>query len=299
MSDVHGGADRDEEQEVSLASGWGRLKAHWWLPGVGLLAGAVIGIAFGLTASSVWRAQAIVYLGQPFSPLGGGQIESLATNPENVNAIVNSESALMRASALSGIPLARLRSAVSISNLTAAGQLRGNNPLAGVTVQGAAAHKVELAANALASRVVARVATYVTEKVHLLQQQVASSESQLRAADARIAQAEAQQRALASNGSSSVDALLQSANLNSVIATTDARRTSLHDDLSNAQQLLNLASTVEMSHIVEPATASKTTGRSRGTSILVGALTGLIVGIIAALAAPIAAGRRRLQPAQG
>jgi hypothetical protein len=147
---------------------------------------------------------------------------------------------------------------------------------------------------------VARVSTYVTEKVHLLQSQVATSQAQLKAADERIAQAEAQQQALVSNGSlTAVEKLLLSANLNSVIATTDAKRTSLQEDLSNAQQLLNLAATVEMSHVVEPAAASKTTARSSRTSLLVGALIGLIVGVIAALAAePIAARRRRSRTAE-
>jgi hypothetical protein len=300
MSDQHAAADPDEEQEVSLASGWQRIRARWWLLVVGLVAGAIVGLALGLAGGSVWKAQAIVYLGQPFAPLGGGQIQSLATNPENVNAIVHSESALKRASALSGIPLSKLRSSVSISEVTAVGQLKGINPLAEISVKGHGAHKVELAANALSNRVVARVSTYVTQKVHLLQGQVASSQAQLKAADARIAQAEAQQAALVSNGSlSAVEKLLLSANLNSVIATTDAKRTSLQDDLSNAQQLLNLADTVEMSHVVEPAAASKTTARSRRTSLVVGALIGVIVGLIAALVAePIAARRRRSRAAE-
>ena len=79
-----------------------------------------------------------------------------------------------------------------------------------------------------------------------------------------------------------------------MIATTDAKRTSLEEDLSNAQQLLNLAQTVELSHIVEPASAGKTTARSSRTSLVVGAFAGLIIGIIAALLAePFAARRRR------
>src|SRR5712691_10604253 len=149
MSDPHAATGPDEEQEVSLASGWERLKARWWLPALGLVAGAIVGIAFGLTGGSVWRAQAIVYLGQPFAPLGGGQIQSLATNPQTVNEIVHSESALKRASALSGIPLSRLRSSVSINEVTAAGQLRGINPLAEISVKGHGRHKVEVAADAL------------------------------------------------------------------------------------------------------------------------------------------------------
>jgi hypothetical protein len=291
----------DDEQEVSLASGWERLKARWWLPVIGLAVGAVIGLALAVAGGNVWRAQAIVYLGQPFAPLGGGQIQSLATNPRTVNEVVHSESALKRASAVSGIPTSRLRSSVSISEVTSAGQLRGINPLAEIAVKGSGRHKVELAADALANRVVNRVSVYVTQKVRLLQSQVAVSKAQLDAANRRIEQAEAQQAALVQNGSlTAVEKLLLSANLNSVIATTDAKRTSLEEDLSNAQQLLNLAQTVEMSHIVEPASAGKTTARSSRTSLVVGAFIGLIIGIIAALLAePVAARRRRSASAEG
>ena len=299
MTAPHAATGPDDEQEVSLGSAWERLKARWWLPVLGLVAGAIVGLALAAAGGTVWRAQSIVYLGQPFAPLGGGQIQSLATNPKTVNEIVHSQSALKRASALSGIPLSRLRSSVAISEVTAVGQVRGVNPLAEISVKGKGRHKVEVAADTLSSRVVARVSTYVTEKVRLLQSEAATAKAQLAAANARIAQAEAQQTALLANGSlTAVEKLLLSANLNSVIATTDAKRTSLQEDLTNAQQLLNLAETVEMSHIVEPAAASKTTARSSRTSLIVGALIGLLIGLVAALVYEPIAARRRAQAAE-
>jgi len=143
----------EEEREVDLSSGWTRLKARWWLPVGGLLVGAFVGIALALAGGTVWRAQTIVYLGQPFAPLGGGQIQSLATNPRTVNEIVHSEAALKRASAISGMPVSRLRSAISTKELSAAGQLRGINPLMEIAVKGSGKRKVELAADALSRRV--------------------------------------------------------------------------------------------------------------------------------------------------
>src|SRR5499426_810955 len=103
MSNPHTSPALEEEQEVDLSSGWKRLKARWWLPVGGLVVGAVIGIALALSGGTVWRAQTIVYLGQPFAPLGGGQIQSLATNPRTVSEIVRSESAIEAASQASGI----------------------------------------------------------------------------------------------------------------------------------------------------------------------------------------------------
>jgi hypothetical protein len=283
----------EDEQEVDLSSAWQRLKVRWWLPVGGLVVGAVVGIALALSGGSVWRAQTIVYLGQPFAPLGGGQIQSLATNPRTVGEIIRSEAALKAASDASGIPVSRIRSSISTRELLAAGQLRGINPLIEITVKGSGKRKVELAANALAERVTERVSLYVTQKVELLESQVAVSESQLAAVEARIGAAQRQQDTLITDTSIPLDQrLLLSANLNSVITTADARRTSLQDDLFESRQLLNLAESVESSRVVEPAAASKTTARSSRSSLLVGALIGLLLGAIAALVVDPIAGRR-------
>ncbi len=287
------------EQEVDLSSAWQRLRVRWWLPVGGLVAGAVVGIALAVSGGSVWRAQTIVYLGQPFAPLGGGQIQSLATNPRTVGEIIRSESALKAASNVSGIPVSKLRSSISTKELTAVGQIRGINPLIEITVKGSGGRrKVETAAEALSERVVERVSSYVTAKVELLDNQVEVSEAQLAAVEARIKQAQDQQDALAGNQSlAPVEKLLLSQNLNAVITTADARRSALQEDLSDAQQLLNLAQNVEKSRVVEPAAASKTTARSGRTSLLVGALIGLLLGAIAALVAdPIAARRHGTAP---
>src|SRR5262249_37953126 len=176
----------EEEREVDVSSGWTRLKARWWLPVGGLVVGAVVGIALALSAGAVWRAQTIVYLGQPFAPLGGGQIQSLATNPRTVNEIIHSEAVLKAASQKSGIPVSRLRSSISTKELSAAGQLRGINPLMEIAVKGSGKHKVELATALLARRVTSRVSQYVTEKVALLEEQVKSDQTQLDEANARI-----------------------------------------------------------------------------------------------------------------
>jgi uncharacterized protein involved in exopolysaccharide biosynthesis len=298
MSDRSAAPELEDEQEVDLSTGWQRLKVRWWLPVGGLVVGAVVGIALALSAGSVWRAQTIVYLGQPFAPLGGGQIQSLATNPRTVGEIIRSEAAMKAASEASRIPVSKIRSSISTRELVAAGQLRGINPLIEITVKGSGKRKVELATAALADRVVERVSLYVTEKATLLENQVDVSSAQLAAVEARIAEAQEQQDALAQNQSlAPVEKLLLSQNLNAVITTADARRSALQDDLVDARQLLNLAENVEKSRVVEPAAAGKTTARSSRSSLLVGALIGLLLGAVAALVVdPIAARRRGSTP---
>jgi hypothetical protein len=289
-----------EEQEVDLSSAWQRVKLRWWLPVGGLLIGAVLGIALALAAGSVWRAETIVYLGQPFAALGGGQIQSLATNPRTVGEIVRSESVLQDISRATDIPVSKLRSSISTQELVATGVPRaGVNPLMEIAVKGdAGPRKIEQATDALAARVVDSVSVYVVEKVEDLVERVEISEAQLAAVEARIQTAQQQQTALNADQSIPLnEKLLLSLNLNSVITTADARRTALQEQLFDSRQLLIQAENVEMSRVVEPAAAVKTTARSSRTSLLVGALLGLLVGLVAALAAePIMARRRRQSP---
>lgn len=293
MSDPRTSVDLEGEQEVDLTSAWSRLKERWWLPVGGLLVGAVIGLALALSGGSVWKAQTIIYLGQPFAPLGGGQIQSLATNPVNVGEIIRSEAVLQDVSEATGIPVSKLRSSISTKELTAEGQLRGINPLMEITVKGSGKARVEEAADALAARVTERVSVFVTEKTSLLKQQAATSAAQLAAVNARIESAQEQQDAILADRTLPLEQrLLVTANLNSVITTADARRASIQDDLSEARQLLNLAENVESSSVVEKAAASKTTARSSRTSLIVGALVGLLLGAIAALVAGTLASKR-------
>jgi uncharacterized protein involved in exopolysaccharide biosynthesis len=286
-----------EEQEVDLASGWERLKLRWWLPVAGLLLGAVLGIALALAGGNVWRAETIVYLGQPFAPLGGGQIQSLATNPRTVSEIVRSEAVLEDVSRETGIRVSELRSSISTKELVATGAPRaGVTPLIEIGVKGDdGPRKIEQATDALAARVVEGVSPYVEQKMARLERQVEVSQGQLEEVASRIQTAQQQQQTIIQDQSIPLaERLLLSANLNATITTADARRTALQDDLYEAEQLLILAEQVEKSRVVEAAAAVKTTARSSRTSLFVGALIGLLVGAVAALVAePVLARRRR------
>src|ERR671918_390901 len=106
--------DLDDEREVDLRSAWQRIAARWWLPVGGLVLGLVAGVLLALAGGQVWRAETLVYLGQPFTPAGGGVIpNSIALNPRIVGEVVRSEAALRAASQASDIPVSQLRGKIS------------------------------------------------------------------------------------------------------------------------------------------------------------------------------------------
>ena len=292
--------DLDAEREVDLRSAWDRVAARWWLPVAGLVVGAIVGVLLSLSSGQVWRAETLVYLGQPFTPAGGGAIpNSIATNPRIVGEVVRSEAALKAASRASDIPVSKLRGSISTQAIVATGQARGATTLYQIAVQGSAPRKVERAADALAQRVSGVAGDYVEEKITTLKGQIAADERELDEIDRRFAIAtEEQNRIFNSKTLGEVERLLGVTSLNSTLAALEQRRGTLQEDLLTARQLLSLATKVEQSRVVEPAAAAKTTARSRRNSALVGALVGLLVGVVAALLAePIMARRNRLPAA--
>ena len=89
--------DLEAEREVDLSAACARLAARWYLPLAGLLVGAILGVLLSVSGGQVWRAETLVYLGQPFTPAGGGAIpNSIATNK---NADTSGYSALQKKSA--------------------------------------------------------------------------------------------------------------------------------------------------------------------------------------------------------
>jgi uncharacterized protein involved in exopolysaccharide biosynthesis len=283
----------DAEQEVDLRSAWQRIAGRWWLVLAGLLVGAVLGVLVSVGGGDVYRAETLLYLGQPFTPQGGGQIQSLATNPRTVSQIVRSESALKKAAADSDLRLGQLRGNVSSQAVTTIGQSRLISPLVEISVEGPSARRVERAADSLANSVIGQVATYVDRKIELLRRQVAAAERELEAIDQRVEQAQDQLQTILRNQSIPLaERLLVSTNLNSTIGFAEQRRATVQEDLYANEQLLSLAVNVEKSRIVQHASASRETATSRRNAAAVGGLIGLLLGALAAyLAEPVLARR--------
>jgi capsular polysaccharide biosynthesis protein len=278
--------DPDAEREIDLRSAWSRLAARWWLPVGGLVVGAILGVLVSVGSAQVYKAEALLYLGQPFTPGGGGQIQSLATNPKTVSETIRSEAALERAARAAGMRPGQLRGNVTTSTITTAGQPRNLSPLVTIEVHAPTRAKAEKAANSLAQSVMDQVSPYVVQKIAQLKTQIEGDESQIEDIAARIANANEQQRlALRDANLSLAEKLLVSTNSNATINNAEQRRGTVLQDLNLAKQLLSLAENVEQSRVVQPALARKASATSRRNAAAVGGLIGLLVGALAAVLA--------------
>ena len=278
MTAVRDMPDLDAERDVDLRRHWETISTHWWLPLAGLAAGLVIGYLISLGGAQVYKAKAVVYLGQPLSQ-GGVQVQSQATNPATVRQIVTAEQTIAAVARKVGLRPGQLRGRISTQAVTGNITRLGQNPLVSITVTGHLRAKVAAAANRLAVIVVTSpaLAGYSSTKIESLQLQVDSEKAALRALERNL---KAQQAALGNgSGLSTTDRLIALGQLNGLLQ----QQLTTTDQLTTNQQQLALAKDVEAPQVTSRAVATKTTARSRRNTVLVAGLIGLILGGIAAL----------------
>jgi hypothetical protein len=279
--------DLDAEREVDVRGWWEAVKARWWLPVLGLLLGLAAGYALALGGGDVYRAEATLYLGQPFSPTGGAPVPGLATNPSTVNEIVHNEGVLQRVADRSGMDLGKLRANVTSRQVSPPAGRRavvGTTPLIEIAVIGQNARVTARAANLLGEEVVNDVSPYVEDKIEAIEERIASDERELEQIDRRLTVAQDGLNEVLENRSiSTTERLLLVSTFNSTISFGEQRRGTVQQDLLEAKQALSLAENVEQPSVVEEAAARKTTARSVGRSLVVGAAIGLILGLLAAI----------------
>jgi uncharacterized protein involved in exopolysaccharide biosynthesis len=278
--------DFDAEQDVDLGRYWRALGERWWLPLAGLLVGALVGYAISLGGSQVYSAQAVVYLGQPTSASGNIQLQSLATNPSSVKAIVLSRSAQNAAASAAGMRVSELQGKVSVLAIAGALTRLGQTPLMAITVRGSAPRKTSEAADSLAGAVTENdaVGGYARGKIKNFQAQIRGDDREIAGIDKQLEQAQG----TLGGGASTTEKLI-AATAASIALT---RRNSLAQDRLQAQQLLSQAQLVEAPRIVTHAAAAKVTARSRRNTVVVAAVIGLLLGALAALAWDALARRR-------
>ena len=284
--------DVDAEREVDFARVGRTILGRWWLVVAAAALGGLLGYVASLGGGDVYQARATLYLGQPVSPTGGAQIQSLATNPATVNEIVRSEAVVHDVARKIGVSPQRLRRGISSRSLAVADPARRlpQNPLVEISVRGPWRERTAEAANLLAAAVVKQVSEYVDVKLDTFREQLRSQNRELRSIGRRLA---ALQRAAEGRGLEPVERLT----LLSLIGLAEQRRGQLLNERTDTRQLITLAETVERSDTVTEARAVRVPAQSPRSAVVVGALLGLLVGGALALVWEPLVARRRLRPA--
>ncbi len=68
-----------EEREVDFGRWVSAVAARWWLPVVGFVVGIALGWALSVGGEDVYRAQALVSMGDPLAP-SGARVTTIGTS---------------------------------------------------------------------------------------------------------------------------------------------------------------------------------------------------------------------------
>jgi uncharacterized protein involved in exopolysaccharide biosynthesis len=268
----------DAEREVDLARWRRALVALWWLPVAGLVLGAIVGVLYSFRGGTLYKATALISLGQPTSP-GGALVPSYGTNPRAVSQIVSGATYQEQAANAADMRPAALRGHVSVGTVGSAGAgAARTQPLISLTVTGTHGKNVAVAANALAAIVVERTtAAYVQAKIDTFNATLKNVTKQLNDITKQLTVIN---RALAA--AKHLDPFQQLVIVGQE-NNAETRQGNLIAQQETLQQQLVFAQQVESAKVVEKATAVKASAHSRNASLLVGALIGLILGALVAI----------------
>jgi uncharacterized protein involved in exopolysaccharide biosynthesis len=272
--------DPEAEREIDLRRIWDGIRTYWWIVVVGVVGGIVLGMLYSLSGSAVYTASAIIAPGQAFNPGGNQPVQTYLTNLNAINDIATSQTTLTQAAAKIGASPSQLRGKVSVSGVTPLGA-ETTSPrstvLIEITARANKRKRAEDAANAVATIVKNRTTSrYVRQSLSAYDVRINNYNARLKTLQDKITSLT---EALKQPGLSLNEQLLLNLQLDNAQATMGQTT----DSLTTAQQQRILAEDVQLTKVIQKATASKSTARSRRTAVLVGALLGLIVGIVVAI----------------
>ena len=88
MTGDQGAADLGAEREIDLRSWWDALRSRWWIAGIGLVVGIVIGALYSLSGGSTYNATALIAPGQIFNPSGSTPVLTYLTSQAAINTLL-------------------------------------------------------------------------------------------------------------------------------------------------------------------------------------------------------------------
>jgi hypothetical protein len=272
--------DPGAEREIDLRGWLNAALAYWWIAAAGLVAGAVVGAAYGLSGSTYYVASATIARPQVFNPAGTSQVLPYLTSPAQIQSLATSADTLEKVAAKIGMSRGALSGHVSTSTVSetgAASTANTNSVLVLITVKLNKAKRAEDAANAIAEVIKeATKSNYVTASLATYENRDASFTARIGALKKQI---QGLNDVLAHTTLTPLNKLVLVSQLEQAQATLGQ---TIDSQTTNQQDLI-LARDVETTQIVPPpAKAAKTMLRSRRNSVLFGALIGFLIGAIVA-----------------
>jgi capsular polysaccharide biosynthesis protein len=276
-----------DDTTIDVGSWFLTLLHNWWVI-VGLIViGIVVGAAVTLAQPKQYTATASVYIGQT-TDANGNAMAGLNSNAKAAVQLLASQVILNEAARRTGMDISAslLRKETSVE--TPSSTVKTTTSVVNIVVISVTDTKkvrAAAAANALAGILLEHLDTGTSEKISLLEAQLATGRQQAAAATARSVAAQRAITAIADSSMSQAEKATASA---PYIAVVQAAATEVSDlTLSNQKTALLLltAKQVEQPRMLhEAAVPDSPSGPTMSLNVAIGALAGLVIGIIVAFA---------------
>jgi capsular polysaccharide biosynthesis protein len=274
----------DVEQEVDFGRYVRTVLRRWWLLVVGVVVGALIGLAVATTKSRPYEATTLVYLGQPYA--NGAPLQSLNTKLAFVSELIVARTTLATVSAKTGVSPGIIESRVSVQPVAgiSRGKVEQPAPIVAVTVKRLPAKVAAAVANAEGAVLQRNFSSYVNQKMRTYQVRLKRLDGRITATQKVIDAAQKEEASVIANHAlPETEKLLLLAHYDNVINQNTVRLNQLEADQISSGDVITLADQIEKARVLEPAKVHRAAAPSRRTSVLIGAFVGLLVAIIAAL----------------
>ena len=277
----------DESTSIDVGSWFATLAHNWWVI-VGLIVvGVVVGVVVAMAQPKEYTATASVYIGQT-TDANGNAMAGLNSNAKAAVQLLSSEVLLKAAAERTGmdISVGRLRKETTVE--TPSSTVKTSTSVVNIVVISVTdtdAKRAAAAANALADVLLDNLDTGTTEKIALLEQQLATGKKEYAAATARAAAADEALAAIAKGGGSAAEKAVAAAPYLAVIQGAATEQESLASSNQKTELLLLTARQVEQPRILhEAGVPDSPSGPAMTLNVAVGALAGLVIGVVVAFA---------------
>jgi capsular polysaccharide biosynthesis protein len=288
---MEGRMSADDATTIDIGSWLGTLARSWWVVLGFVVLGAVVGGIVTLASPKEYSATSSVYIGQT-TDASGNPMAGLNSNSKAATQLLSSQSVLNEAAEKSGMKISagKLRKETTVE--TPSSTVKTSTSVVNIvviTVTDTNKQRAAAAANALAAVLVERISPGVSEKIVLLEKQLATGNKELSASFRRNSAAQANLAAIAHGGGSATDRAAASAPYVAIVQAAATEQEALVSANRQTELMLFTAKTVEQPRILhEAAVPDGPSGPSLTLNVAVGALAGLVIGVVVAFV------RRRL-----
>jgi hypothetical protein len=247
----------------------------WWIVLLTVVAAVLLATVRDHGQATKYRANALVYLGQPISA-SGAVLPTISSEAATGIDIAKSDAAISAAAEAAGVKPTRIRNDLVVTAVTSplASKLQSAPAQLKVTVTDRDPDVADAATLAIAEFLEKETNGYATDKVSNL--------------SARLKTLQAQEKNLVAQRTTALKAIRSAAPpersiLTLLVGTINAGLTDVQADIADTDAILGTARAIELSKMVTTPHASKVTSNAGTGGVVIAGFFGLVIGLVIAL----------------